>query len=188
MTAEDEFRITNMMGRLMPEAMIGGQSLYPRMDQDWLSDPARMAALLALVVEIDGREGHQLTLSIDLGGMLVVAARRAVLPAVIARAQAAFRHWRAVVAPRQGELVRLLGEELRAAKAELSALVTVEVGKITSERFGEVQAMIDICDFATGLSRQLYGLTSASERPGHRMAKNGIRLGRWGRSAPSTSL
>ncbi|MCX8509011.1 MAG: aldehyde dehydrogenase family protein [Rhodobacteraceae bacterium] len=89
--------------------------------------------------------------------------------AIIARSQAAFRTWRDLPAPRRGELVRLLGEELRAAKAELGALVTLEVGKITSEGLGEVQEMIDICDFAVGLSRQIYGLTIASERPGHRM-------------------
>ncbi|PLL10598.1 aldehyde dehydrogenase family protein [Tabrizicola sp. TH137] len=99
------------------------------------------------------------------------------MPAVIARAQAAFRAWREVPAPRRGELVRLLGEELRAAKAELGALVTLEVGKITSEGLGEVQEMIDICDFATGLSRQLYGLTIASERPGHRMAETWHPMG-----------
>lgn len=99
------------------------------------------------------------------------------MPAIIARAQSAFRAWRVVPAPRRGELVRLLGEELRAAKAELGALVTLEVGKITSEGLGEVQEMIDICDFATGLSRQLYGLTIASERPGHRMAETWHPMG-----------
>ena len=99
------------------------------------------------------------------------------MPAIIARSQAAFRAWREVPAPRRGELVRLLGEELRAAKAELGALVTLEVGKITSEGLGEVQEMIDICDFAVGLSRQLYGLTIASERPGHRMAETWLPLG-----------
>ena len=99
------------------------------------------------------------------------------MPAIIARSQAAFRQWREVPAPRRGELVRLLGEELRAAKAELGALVTLEVGKITSEGLGEVQEMIDICDFAVGLSRQLYGLTIASERPGHRMAESWLPLG-----------
>jgi aldehyde dehydrogenase (NAD+) len=101
----------------------------------------------------------------------VVETAPAQMPAVIDRAQAAFRRWRQVPAPRRGELVRLLGEELRAAKAELGALVTLEVGKITSEGLGEVQEMIDICDFAVGLSRQLYGLTIASERPGHRMSE-----------------
>ncbi|MBL9046159.1 MAG: aldehyde dehydrogenase family protein [Tabrizicola sp.] len=99
------------------------------------------------------------------------------MPAIIARSQAAFRAWREVPAPRRGELVRLLGEELRAAKAELGALVTLEVGKITSEGLGEVQEMIDICDFAVGLSRQLYGLTIASERPGHRMAETWHPMG-----------
>ena len=88
---------------------------------------------------------------------------------VFARAQAAFKAWRTVPAPRRGELIRLLGEELRAAKDDLGALVSWEAGKITSEGLGEVQEMIDICDFAVGLSRQLYGLTIASERPGHRM-------------------
>ena len=82
----------------------------------------------------------------------------------------AFKAWRTVPAPqRRGELIRLLGEELRAAKDDLGALVSWEAGKITSEGLGEVQEMIDICDFAVGLSRQLYGLTIASERPGHRM-------------------
>ena len=85
------------------------------------------------------------------------------------RASAAFRSWRHVPAPRRGELVRLWGEELRAAKDDLSRLVTIEAGKIPSESAGEVQEMIDICDFAVGLSRQLYGLTIATERPGHRM-------------------
>ncbi|MGC4027441.1 MAG: aldehyde dehydrogenase family protein [Steroidobacteraceae bacterium] len=84
-------------------------------------------------------------------------------------AQAAFRQWRTVPAPVRGEFVRLLGEELRAHKEALGRLVTLEAGKILSEGLGEVQEMIDICDFAVGLSRQLYGLTIASERPGHHM-------------------
>jgi len=91
------------------------------------------------------------------------------MSAVIARSHAAFLAWRAVPAPRRGELIRLFGEELRAEKASLAALVTAEAGKIATEGLGEVQEMIDICDFAVGLSRQLYGLTIASERPGHRM-------------------
>ncbi|MCA6105685.1 L-piperidine-6-carboxylate dehydrogenase [Bradyrhizobium cenepequi] len=89
--------------------------------------------------------------------------------AAIARARSAFLTWRSVPAPRRGELVRLLGEELRGSKDLLGRLVTIETGKILSEGLGEVQEMIDICDFAVGLSRQLYGLTIASERPGHRM-------------------
>ncbi|QIB35869.1 L-piperidine-6-carboxylate dehydrogenase [Ancylobacter pratisalsi] len=90
----------------------------------------------------------------------------------VARSVAAFEAWRTVPAPRRGELVRLIGEELRAHKAELGHLVTLEAGKIVSEGLGEVQEMIDICDFAVGLSRQLYGLTIASERPGHRMMES----------------
>ncbi len=97
--------------------------------------------------------------------------------AAIARAQAAFDEWRDVPAPRRGELVRLLGEELRAAKDDLGALVTLETGKIVSEGLGEVQEMIDICDLGVGLSRQLFGLTIASERPGHRMLETWHPLG-----------
>jgi len=89
--------------------------------------------------------------------------------AKIARSVEAFHAWRNVPAPRRGELVRLFGEELRANKDALGRLVTLEAGKILQEGLGEVQEMIDICDFAVGLSRQLYGLTIASERPGHRM-------------------
>src|SRR5262249_54413881 len=99
------------------------------------------------------------------------------LDAVIGRAEAAFHAWRFVPAPRRGELIRLFGEELRAAKAELGELVTLETGKILEEGKGEVQEMIDICDFALGLSRQLYGLTIASERSGHRMMEPWHPLG-----------
>ncbi len=95
----------------------------------------------------------------------------------IQRARQAFAAWRSVPAPRRGELVRLFAEELRAAKAELGALVTLESGKIVQEGLGEVQEMIDICDFAVGLSRQLYGLTIASERPGHVMRETWHPLG-----------
>jgi aldehyde dehydrogenase (NAD+) len=94
-----------------------------------------------------------------------------------ARAAKAFEAWRNVPAPRRGELVRLLGEELRQAKRALARMVTLEAGKITAESLGEVQEMIDICDFAVGLSRQLYGLTIASERPDHRMAEQWHPLG-----------
>ena len=99
------------------------------------------------------------------------------MPAIVAQSQEAFKAWRTVPAPRRGELVRLLGEELRAAKDALGAVVTLEAGKITSEGLGEVQEMIDICDFAVGLSRQLYGLTIASERPGHRMMETWHPMG-----------
>lgn len=95
--------------------------------------------------------------------------KKAAVGPAVAKSMAAFHQWKAVPAPVRGELVRLLGEELRAAKEDLGKLVTLEAGKILSEGLGEVQEMIDICDFAVGLSRQLYGLTIASERPGHHM-------------------
>ena len=97
--------------------------------------------------------------------------------AAIGRAAQAFAAWREVPAPRRGEFVRLLGEELRVAKADLGRLVTIETGKIASEGFGEVQEMIDICDFAVGLSRQLYGRTIATERAEHRMMETWQPLG-----------
>ena len=97
--------------------------------------------------------------------------------AAIGAAATAFLHWRAVPAPRRGELVRLLGNQLRANKDALGCLVTLECGKPISEGLGEVQEMIDICDFAVGLSRQLYGLTIASERPGHRMMESWHPIG-----------
>jgi aldehyde dehydrogenase (NAD+) len=97
--------------------------------------------------------------------------------AACARAADAFLMWRTVPAPRRGELVRLLGEALRADKEALARLVTLEAGKIHAESLGEVQEMIDICDFAVGLSRQLYGLTIASERPDHRMMEQWHPLG-----------
>ena len=93
----------------------------------------------------------------------------AAIEAKIAGAAAAFKEWRNVPAPKRGELIRLFGEELRQHKDMLGRLVTLECGKIHQEGLGEVQEMIDICDFAVGLSRQLYGLTIASERPAHRM-------------------
>ncbi|UCF34358.1 MAG: aldehyde dehydrogenase family protein [Phycisphaerales bacterium] len=96
---------------------------------------------------------------------------------ISARAHEAFLKWRTVPAPIRGQLVRDLGNALRAVKAELGALVTMEMGKIRAEGEGEVQEMIDICDFATGLSRQLYGLTMHSERPGHRMYEQWHPLG-----------
>jgi aldehyde dehydrogenase (NAD+) len=89
----------------------------------------------------------------------------------------AFEAWRDVPGPRRGELVRLFGEKLRAHKEALATLVTLECGKILEEGRGEVQEMIDICDFAVGLSRQLYGLTIQSERPDHVMQENWLPLG-----------
>jgi aldehyde dehydrogenase (NAD+) len=96
---------------------------------------------------------------------------------VVSRAQQAFLKWRTTPAPVRGETVRQLGNALREHKKDLGALVTLEMGKIRAEGEGEVQEMIDICDFAVGLSRQLYGLTIPSERPGHRMCEQWHPLG-----------
>ncbi len=97
--------------------------------------------------------------------------------AAIQAAHGAFLAWRKLPAPRRGELVRLLGDELQAAKPALGRLVTIEAGKIVSEGLGEVQEMIDICTYAAGLSRQLWGLTIATERPLHRMMETWHPLG-----------
>ena len=107
----------------------------------------------------------------------VAVADRAAVEAAIGRAEEAFRAWRLVPPPKRGELVRLFGEVLREEKDGLGRLVSRECGKILSEGLGEVQEMIDICDFAVGLSRQLYGLTIATERPGHRMMETWHPLG-----------
>ena len=95
----------------------------------------------------------------------------------IGAARLAFEQWKTVPGPKRGELIRVLGNKLRQHKAALGALVTLECGKIYQEGLGEVQEMIDICDFAVGLSRQLYGLTIASERPGHRMTETWHPIG-----------
>ena len=132
------------------------------------ADPAALAGGGALVVHspIDGSV---------IGRLAETTTEQA--QALIAAAHAAFGTWRLVPAPRRGELVRLLGDELRRAKSDLAQLVTIETGKILSEGLGEVQEMIDICDFAVGLSRQLHGLTLATERPAHRMMETWHPLG-----------
>lgn len=96
---------------------------------------------------------------------------------IMQTATSAFETWRKMPAPKRGEIVRQIGEELRAYKEELGALVSYEMGKSYQEGLGEVQEMIDICDFAVGLSRQLYGLTMHSERPSHRMYEQWHPLG-----------
>jgi aldehyde dehydrogenase (NAD+) len=136
--------------------------------------------LAALGVEREAFEGGTLEVRTPITGE-TVGRVRAATPAetaiAIERADAAFREWRQAPAPKRGELVRLLGEELRAEKAALGRLVTIEAGKIVSEGLGEVQEMIDICTFAAGLSRQLCGLTIATERPLHRMMETWHPLG-----------
>ena len=96
---------------------------------------------------------------------------------IVERAQQAFQAWRTTPAPRRGEAIRLCGEALRREKDALGSLVALEMGKIKAEGDGEVQEMIDIADFSVGLSRQLYGLTMHSERPGHRMYEQWHPLG-----------
>jgi aldehyde dehydrogenase (NAD+) len=107
----------------------------------------------------------------------VIAADQASYETVIATAQAAFIEWRSWPAPKRGEIVRQIGEALRAKKEPLGRLVSYEMGKSLQEGYGEVQEMIDICDFAVGLSRQLHGLTMHSERPLHRMYEQWHPLG-----------
>ncbi len=122
-----------------------------------------------------GRRARPIT-----GGELARAAghtRRPRSREIVGAAHDAFAHWRTVPAPVRGQLVRELGELLREHKDDLGALVSIEAGKILSEGLGEVQEMIDICDLAVGLSRQLFGLTIATERPGHRMMEQWHPLG-----------
>jgi len=107
----------------------------------------------------------------------VNSATEADYEAVIMKAQEAFLEWRKVPAPKRGEVVRQLAEKLRENKLALGKLVSYEMGKSLQEGLGEVQEMIDICDFAVGLSRQLHGLTMHSERPGHRMYEQYHPLG-----------
>ena len=136
--------------------------------------------LNALGVPTAAFTGGTLTVRSPIDGAQLGAVHEATaaeMTAAVERAQAAFLQWRNVPAPKRGELVRIYGEELRANKANLARLVSLEAGKVTSEGEGEVQEMIDICDFAVGLSRQLHGLTIASERPGHRMMEQYLPLG-----------
>jgi aldehyde dehydrogenase (NAD+) len=124
--------------------------------------------------------GEKITSSSPVDGKqiaAVTAADKASYEAVIAKAQQAFTEWRSWPAPKRGEVVRQIGEALRAKKEPLGRLVSYEMGKSLQEGYGEVQEMIDICDFAVGLSRQLHGLTMHSERPGHRMYEQWHPLG-----------
>ncbi|WP_129793923.1 aldehyde dehydrogenase family protein [Sphingosinicella sp. CPCC 101087] len=132
-------------------------------------------ALLAnLGVDPSWLDGGSLTVRSPITGETLAHVRETTIAEAgreIARAEQAFRTWRQVPAPRRGEFVRLLGEELRRAKADLGRLVSIEVGKVLSEGLGEVQEMIDICDFAVGLSRQLQGQCLPSERRDHRITE-----------------
>jgi aldehyde dehydrogenase (NAD+) len=131
-------------------------------------------------VELGEPGGHGLQASTPVTGEVlftVAETTPAEADAAISAAAQAFSSWRTTPAPVRGRLVARLGELLTAHKADLAALVTVDAGKITSEALGEVQEMIDICEFAVGLSRQLYGRTIASERPGHRLMETWHPLG-----------
>jgi aldehyde dehydrogenase (NAD+) len=142
-------------------------------------DSAREAARIFELLEVPHPQGELQSVSpVDgrsIGG--VVPATASDVAQAVGRAHDAFLAWRTVPPPRRGELVRLLGEVLREEKEALGRLVSLEAGKILQEGLGEVQEMIDICDFAVGLSRQLYGLTIATERPGHRMMETWHPLG-----------
>ena len=122
-------------------------------------------------------EGDQTARTPITGGSLGPAGPTGDVDIAVERATAAFETWRDTPAPIRGDVVRRLGELLRRHKAELGELVSIEAGKIRSEGLGEVQEMIDICDFAVGLSRQLHGLTIASERPGHRLMETWHPMG-----------
>jgi aldehyde dehydrogenase (NAD+) len=142
--------------------------------------PALLAQLGVDVAAFDLVPARRLEARSPIDGKVLARLTEADAAAVkdaVTRADIAFRAWRQVPAPRRGELVRLFGEELRQHKAALGRLVTLEAGKILQEGLGEVQEMIDICDFAVGLSRQLYGLTIATERPGHAMRETWHPLG-----------
>jgi aldehyde dehydrogenase (NAD+) len=132
--------------------------------QDWIENPG--GGELASFNPTDGNE---------LGRVRLAAAPD--YDQVVGGATQTFERWRMLPAPQRGEIVREIGEELRDAKDELGTLVTLEMGKILAEGKGEVQEMIDIADFATGLARQLYGLSMHSERPGHRMYEQWHPLG-----------
>jgi aldehyde dehydrogenase (NAD+) len=138
--------------------------------------PAEDAASILKALGVDATSGELISHS-PIDGSEIGRVRVSDAGIAAAAAIDAFHDWRTVPAPRRGELVRLLGEELRAAKEPLARLVTLESGKILQEGLGEVQEMIDICDFAVGLSRQLYGLTIASERANHRMMEQWHPLG-----------
>ncbi|MUL82248.1 MULTISPECIES: aldehyde dehydrogenase family protein [unclassified Mycolicibacterium] len=137
------------------------------------------AALARLGVELPTSDGDVISRSPINGELLAQLPSNTAedVDAVIAAASDAFKQWRSVPAPCRGDLVRRLGELLIEHKTDLAALITLEVGKIESEALGEVQEMIDVCDFAVGLSRQLYGRTMPSERPLHRLSETWHPLG-----------
>jgi aldehyde dehydrogenase (NAD+) len=147
--------------------------------------PKTPSAILAeiagpLGLDLAKLKGGELAVPTPIDGSIIGRLRISTardVEAAIDRAHAAHLAWRALPAPQRGNLIRILGDVLREHKQELGTLVGLESGKILSEGLGEVQEMIDICEYAVGLSRQLYGLTIASERPGHRMMETWHPLG-----------
>ena len=138
------------------------------------------SVLNAIGLQLDTLTGHDLPVQSPIDGRRLAALRwdtDSEIERKVTQAVQAFERWRDIPAPKRGDLIRLFGEQLRAHKESLAQLVTIENGKILEEARGEVQEMIDICDFAVGLSRQLYGLTIASERPQHTMQEFWLPLG-----------
>jgi aldehyde dehydrogenase (NAD+) len=145
-----------------------------------LPRPSLEAAGLAIGRQFSGGTGAGIALTSPIDGSelgTIRGSRPSDLASVASAVREGFHHWRMVPAPVRGEFVRQLGERFRASKQDLATLITWEVGKIEQEALGEVQEMIDICDFAVGLSRQLHGLTIASERPRHRLMEQWHPLG-----------
>jgi aldehyde dehydrogenase (NAD+) len=136
--------------------------------------------LESLGVDLQSRPGEPLEIRSPIDGQVIASVNADTAESAdrkVQQAAQAFAKWRTIPAPKRGELIRLLGEALREHKEELGQLVTLESGKIIEEGRGEVQEMIDICDFAVGISRQLYGLNIASERPQHTMSETWHPLG-----------
>ncbi len=146
--------------------------MIPSTDQ--LADRTRQLLAACGAAATDGDQTARTPIT---GGSLGAAGASGDVDDTVERATGAFDAWRATPAPVRGNVVRRLGEQLREHKAELGELVSIEAGKIRSEGLGEVQEMIDICDFAVGLSRQLHGLTIASERPDHRLMETWHPMG-----------
>ena len=145
-----------------------------------MNDEERSALLERCGIAAAQRSGGSLRVRSPIDGAEIARLHEtpiASMPSIIEQAQAAFRQWREVPAPARGELVRLWGEELREAKASIGRVISIEAGKIAQEGLGEVQEGVDICEFALGLARQLYGRTIVSERPGHRIMEQYHPLG-----------
>ena len=146
----------------------------------YADEAARVFRSLGIEADLDCRDASALEVRTPIDGSRlarVAASSPAQIAAALERAHRQFIAWRDVPAPKRGELVRLFAERVREHKAELGRLITLETGKIAQEGLGEVQEVIDICDFAVGLSRQLYGLTIASERPDHKLLETWHPLG-----------